>query len=302
MLSTPTLMTRSATTSITIALFARFRLRRGQSPAAFPTQTSTMAHLLGARRYLPLAARRHLTTAGADDARGGSSMFRGERRRALPHGGVNPRTAPAATLFAGIIHRYYTRSSRPGSGGVIKLNGNRWQVSHGSATSLTVCRTSTHRATCEQRRTLTRGGNNMSYNLADIKYISAPTLRLWFDQGLPNGTFAVVDVRDLDYVGGHIRGCLHYPAAEFEARLPELQQELLDRGVTDVVFHCALSQVRGPLCTLKFLRANAAGSDDRLKVLRVFVLKGGFTRWQQEYGEDEAVTEDYDKQIWLADF
>lgn len=142
----------------------------------------------------------------------------------------------------------------------------------------------------------------MSYNLSDIKYISAPTLRLWFDKGLPNGTFAVVDVRDLDYIGGHIKGCIHIPANELEERLPELQKQLVDMGVNDVVFHCALSQVRGPSSTLKFLRANAAGNNDQLKVLRVYVLKGGFTRWQQEYGEDKLVTEDYDSQIWLGGF
>lgn len=143
----------------------------------------------------------------------------------------------------------------------------------------------------------------MLYNLADIKYISARTLRQWFRDGRgPLGKVAVVDVRDSDFMGGHIRGCLHFPSGELPDRMPELQKQILDMDARDVVFHCALSQVRGPLSTLKFLRANAAGLDDRLKVLRVYVLKGGFTRWQQDYGEDSEVTEGYNKQLWQAEF
>jgi len=136
------------------------------------------------------------------------------------------------------------------------------------------------------------------YSLADLKYINCHTLRNWFRKGSPNGRFAVVDVRDDDYVGGHIRGCYHYGSHNFAATLPELQARLIENDINDVVFHCALSQVRGPSATLKFLRANSESDDDRLKVLRVYVLKGGFTRWQQDYGEDAEVTEDYNKDIW----
>lgn len=57
----------------------------------------------------------------------------------------------------------------------------------------------------------------------------------------------VIDVRDSDFVGGHISGCVNQPAAMFEdnanvdkflARLPA--------SVRTLVVHCYLSQQRGP--------------------------------------------------------
>ncbi|ABN65968.1 predicted protein [Scheffersomyces stipitis CBS 6054] len=142
------------------------------------------------------------------------------------------------------------------------------------------------------------------HTLSDLKYIKSSTLRTWFQGGSPHGKgkFAVVDVRDSDFVGGHIRGCYHYPAGNFHYTLPELQQRLMDNEINDVVFHCALSQVRGPSSSLKFLRSLDDIKDNNLKKyfdnVHVYVLKGGFTRWQAKYGEDEEVTEGYEKDIW----
>lgn len=142
------------------------------------------------------------------------------------------------------------------------------------------------------------------YSLSDLKFIKPSTLRNWFTGGSPHGQgkFAVIDVRDSDFVGGHIKGCYHYPAANFHYNLPEIHQRLYDSRVDDIVFHCALSQVRGPSSTLKFLRSLNEIKDPKMveyfNSVHVYVLKGGFTRWQQEYGEDTEVTEHYDKEIW----
>ncbi|CAH2355229.1 CDC25-like phosphatase Ych1p [[Candida] railenensis] len=141
------------------------------------------------------------------------------------------------------------------------------------------------------------------YSLSDLKFINPSTLRAWFRGGSPTGKgkFAVVDVRDSDYVGGHIKGCFHYTAGNFHYTLPELYKKLIDNDINDVVFHCALSQVRGPSSTLKFLRSinELSESDQRvMEMKRVWVLKGGFTQWQEEYGNDAEVTEDYDEEIW----
>jgi Rhodanese-like domain len=57
-------------------------------------------------------------------------------------------------------------------------------------------------------------------------------------------TFKIVDVRDDDYYGGHISGALNVPSHEFPARVDSLVDELKDDEA--VVFHCALSQIRGP--------------------------------------------------------
>src|ERR1700760_3123234 len=62
--------------------------------------------------------------------------------------------------------------------------------------------------------------------------------------GIKESDLAIVDVRDSDYIGGHIRSCIHVPSANLEWKLPELVRQLWDKKV--VVFHCALSQQRGP--------------------------------------------------------
>lgn len=60
----------------------------------------------------------------------------------------------------------------------------------------------------------------------------------------------VVDVRDSDFEGGHIRGCLNRPALNFDqdADVDEFIDRELKPGIKTVVMHCALSQVRGPHC------------------------------------------------------
>lgn len=142
-----------------------------------------------------------------------------------------------------------------------------------------------------------------TYSLSDIRFVSPSTLRSWFSNKSPNGNgnFAVVDVRESDFIGGHIKGCYHYPAASFNETLPELRSKLLQNNIDDVVFHCALSQVRGPKSTLKFLRSLELLSDDEKSEyanLKVWVLKGGFTAWQHEYGHDKLVTEGYQADLW----
>ncbi|EMG47503.1 YCH1 CDC25-like phosphatase YCH1 [Candida maltosa Xu316] len=145
---------------------------------------------------------------------------------------------------------------------------------------------------------------NKLYSLSDLKFIKPTTLRSWFTQkSSPHGKFCIVDVRDSDFVGGHIKGCYHYPAANFHYTLNDLYLQIFNDKVNDVVFHCALSQVRGPSSTLKFLRSIDDIKDPELKTylqnnIHVYILKGGFTKWQEEYGNDNEVTEGYDKEIW----
>lgn len=101
-----------------------------------------------------------------------------------------------------------------------------------------------------------------------------------------------------------------------------------------VVFHCALSQQRGPGAALGYLRerdrllgavpkgdagdnkkeelASAEGNEDAgndgeekgevkengAKEQKVYVLHRGFVGWQERYGEDERLTEGYSKELW----
>ncbi|KAL8830546.1 MAG: hypothetical protein Q9191_001369 [Dirinaria sp. TL-2023a] len=63
---------------------------------------------------------------------------------------------------------------------------------------------------------------------------------------------AIIDVRDSDHVGGHIYSSTHVPSSSLDYRTPELVRKLADKQI--VVFHCALSQQRGPSAALRYLR------------------------------------------------
>jgi rhodanese-related sulfurtransferase len=137
---------------------------------------------------------------------------------------------------------------------------------------------------------------------------------------------AIVDVRDSDYIGGHIRSCIHVPSGNLEWKLPELVRQLWTKKV--VVFHCALSQQRGPSAAAKYARERErqqrqkymmedATTDLTVKIgggafvesngpasqeQKVLILTGGFVEWQEKYGMNEALTEGYVPDIWEDTF
>ncbi|KAF1913254.1 hypothetical protein BDU57DRAFT_522044 [Ampelomyces quisqualis] len=127
--------------------------------------------------------------------------------------------------------------------------------------------------------------------------------------GLPSD-MAVIDVRDSDHVGGHIRGSTWVPSTQLDYKTPELIRTMKDKDV--VVFHCALSQQRGPSAALRYLRekerlgglGGVGGGDGDTegeaggKKQKVVVLRGGFTEWQEKYGRDERLTEGWRKEVW----
>ena len=58
----------------------------------------------------------------------------------------------------------------------------------------------------------------------------------------PDVDYVVVDVRDDDYIGGHIVGGKHKPSVTFRETVQELVEETKD--VKTVIFHCHLSLQR----------------------------------------------------------
>lgn len=99
-----------------------------------------------------------------------------------------------------------------------------------------------------------------------------------------------------DYIGGHIRGALHFPSQSLDATWPTLLRRLQEADT--VVFHCALSQQRGPGAALRYLRALERVAPAAEQKQTVYVLDRGFTGWQEVYGEDERLTEGYHKELW----
>ncbi|GAB0133080.1 hypothetical protein EsDP_00001496 [Epichloe bromicola] len=137
--------------------------------------------------------------------------------------------------------------------------------------------------------------------IASLRRISAKSLseKILAEKDSPSPSYAIIDVRDDDYIGGHIKGCTNIPSVQLDAMMPTLVRKLKDTKT--VVFHCALSQQRGPSAALKYLREKDCLSKregEGAVEQEVLVLDRGFEGWQRVYGGDERLTEGYVKEIW----
>ncbi|CAM0871078.1 unnamed protein product [Alopecurus aequalis] len=89
---------------------------------------------------------------------------------------------------------------------------------------------------------------------------------------------AIIDVRDEERTcDGHIAGSHHYASDSFAERLPEIAEAT--KGKETLVFHCALSQVRGPTCARMFADYLSEAKEDSA-VKSVTVLERGFNGWE----------------------
>ncbi|KAI1382695.1 Rhodanese-like protein [Hypoxylon trugodes] len=148
--------------------------------------------------------------------------------------------------------------------------------------------------------------------ISNLQRITAPKLAEMLlassNQPASDTTIAIIDVRDDDHLGGHIKSSMHFPSRSLDATMPTLLRKLADKDV--VVFHCALSQQRGPGAALRYLREKEAAfaaaaavkkAEDGSKPgkqQQVYVLDKGFVGWQEVYGPDERLTESYRKELW----
>lgn len=160
-----------------------------------------------------------------------------------------------------------------------------------------------------QSRASTTSKHTMSsHSISSLKYISNAELSAQILDApiTKDGPIAIIDVRDSDYIGGHILGCQNIPSGNLDWKLPELVRTLREKET--VVFHCALSQQRGPSAALRYLRERdrvlAKDKKDEKteegegKKQMVYILEGGFVRWQEKFGEDTRLTEGYQADIW----
>jgi len=128
-------------------------------------------------------------------------------------------------------------------------------------------------------------------------------------------TVQVVDVRDDDYAGGHIPGCVNLPFNSFwstrlnfwekgwEKRINRRRQrgfdilmELAEKISTkeSIVFHCMFSVTRGPASARAYQNMLTVTNSEKInKKQKVIVLEGGFDEWrkaaQPVEGDNESI-------------
>lgn len=123
---------------------------------------------------------------------------------------------------------------------------------------------------------------------SDLKFISRSDLASLLKTEKPG--ICIIDVRDDDYIGGHIKGSQNVPGHTHDYKMPELVRTLRDQDL--VIFHCTLSQQRGPGSALRYLRERRSMLDagtvpkrkdgvELAEAQQVKVLDGGFSKWQQ---------------------
>eukprot|EP00842_Homolaphlyctis_polyrhiza_P001064 jgi/Hompol1/1959/HPOL_000595-RA len=98
--------------------------------------------------------------------------------------------------------------------------------------------------------------------------------------------------------GGHIKGSIHVPSLKFLAKPMDYLDAI--HGPPIVFFHCAESMVRAPKCAYAYVELlSGIGIEDEQSV---FVLGGGFNRWQQLYKSDPDLVVDFDQSVWSSGF
>ncbi|KAJ3279699.1 hypothetical protein HK104_001230 [Borealophlyctis nickersoniae] len=127
----------------------------------------------------------------------------------------------------------------------------------------------------------------------------APLLR---DKSMvPRKDYVIIDVRGDDFANGNIPTAINIPSELFLDR-PAAYVERF-RDVPKIIFHCALSQVRGPKCATRYYAAFMEGLQETeqkegLATQQVYILRGGFDGWQRMYRKEADLVEKFNEAYW----
>ncbi|KAI0304459.1 Rhodanese-like protein [Multifurca ochricompacta] len=134
-----------------------------------------------------------------------------------------------------------------------------------------------------------------------LRYISIDDLSAIIkSEKRPGKDYLIVDVRDDDYIGGNIINCHNYPSVTLLDKLDDLVKDT--RDVPQVIFHCALSQLRGPKAARLYNERRNRQQKDQDVPHEVLILRGGFTEFQAKFKDDPQLVENWDKDIWAAEW
>eukprot|EP00164_Ancoracysta_twista_P008359 GFYU01012058.1.p1 GENE.GFYU01012058.1~~GFYU01012058.1.p1 ORF type:complete len:182 (-),score=22.23 GFYU01012058.1:18-563(-) len=108
----------------------------------------------------------------------------------------------------------------------------------------------------------------------------------------------VIDVRDDDFVGGHIPNAVHVPWSMFDRHVEELVQKYVagvgERLAVLVVYDMS-SGSRAPACADLLLQAAAAQGAGKVQVL---TLAEGFQGWLSRYVDERDLVTEYNAEYW----
>lgn len=91
----------------------------------------------------------------------------------------------------------------------------------------------------------------------------------------------VIDVRD-EINEGKIPGARSIPVDlwEDDDMIEELLTEHVSSKKAHIVFHCALSQSRGPWCAMRYCAAKSRNFEDLETPPHIKILRGGYSAWK----------------------
>ncbi|KAH8822462.1 S-adenosyl-L-methionine-dependent methyltransferase [Flagelloscypha sp. PMI_526] len=96
---------------------------------------------------------------------------------------------------------------------------------------------------------------------------------------------AIIDVRNFDYAGGHIKGSVQLIAQTFHNDLHGFHERFVTKE--DVVFYCGSSSGRAPRCAgwyMDHLTAQKVSPQPR-----VWILEGGMKGWLEDFEGDDSI-------------
>lgn len=135
-------------------------------------------------------------------------------------------------------------------------------------------------------------------NLTMVKYIGPSELaNVILGDKKPWKDYLIVDVRDQDWVGGNIKGSYHVPSESFLNGVDKLIKDTKD--IPTVVFHCQLSQQRGPKAARIYEETrNIIHKPSDGQYFEALVLRGGFLHFGEKYKDDPRLVENWKNVIW----
>ncbi|KAF8626010.1 hypothetical protein AX17_006733 [Amanita inopinata Kibby_2008] len=123
---------------------------------------------------------------------------------------------------------------------------------------------------------------DLSKHAFKMKYITGDELaEIIKSNRIPSKDYLVVDVRDDDYVGGNIKHALNRPSGGFLEIVDDLVKSAKD--IPLIVFHCSLSQMRGPKAARIYEETRRNILDEDAEPQEIVILRDGFSQFQIKF-------------------